>query len=162
MKILKSFKLFESVDTEIVEKVCSLYEDVRSIGYILEEEGFEPEYKITVVCVPDGTLQKEIRTIRVRKSEEIRGFLRRWNFMQLRSFMVTIRNSNPENLAPNDAELLRHHKESNDFFKGEVDRYFAILKEHLDYVPEEHITKQLWHSFGPYYDISISSDFFKL
>lgn len=161
-KAYESARMFESVDPGIIEKACSLYEDVRSIGYILEEEGFEPEYKISVVCVPDGTLQKEIRTIRVRKSEEIRGFLRRWNFMQLRSFIVTIRNSNPKNLPPNDAELLRQHKESNDFFKGEVDRYFAILKEHLDYVPEEHIKKELWHSFGPYYDISISSDFFSL
>ena len=35
------------------------------------------------------------------------------------------------------------------------------LKDHLDYVPEEHIKKQIWHSVGPYYDISISSDFFK-
>jgi hypothetical protein len=152
MKRIKNFKLFESVDPEIVEKVCSLYEDVRSIGHILEEEGFEPEYKITVVCVPDGTLQKEVRTIQVRKSEEIRWFLRRYNFMKLRCFGVTIRNANPKNL---------DHKESNDFFKEEVDRYLALLKDHLDYVPEEHITKQLWHSFGPYYDISISSDFFK-
>ena len=152
MKRIKSFKLFESVDLEIVEKLCSLYEDVRSIGYILEEEGFEPEYKISVVCVPDGTLQKEIRTIRVRKSEEIRGFLRRWNFMQLRSFIVTIKNANPENL---------DRKESVDFFSEEVDRYFTLLKEHLDYVPEEHIKKQLWHSTVQYYDISISSDFFK-
>jgi hypothetical protein len=152
MKRIKSFKLFESVDPVIVEKVCSLYEDVKSIGYILEEEGFEPEYKICVVCVPDGTLQKEVRTIQVRKSEEIRGFLKRWSFIELRSFVVTIRNANSKNL---------DHKESIDFFKEEVDRYFAILKDHLDYVPEEHITKQLWHSFGPYYDISISSDFFK-
>lgn len=152
MKRIKSFKVFESVDPDIVEKVCSLYEDTRSIGYILEEEGFEPEYKICVVCVPDGTLQKEIRTIRVRKSEEIRGFLRRWNFMQLRSFIVTIKNANPGNL-PN--------KESIDFFKEEVDRYFTLFKDHLDYVPEEHIKKQIWHSVGPYYDISISSDFFK-
>ena len=152
MKRIKSFKLFESVDPDIVEKVCSLYEDVRSIGYILEEEGFEPEYKITVVCVPDGTLQKEVRTIRVIKSEEIRVFLRRYNVMQMRSFTVTIRNANPKNL---------DYKESNDFFKEEVDRYFTLLKEHLDYVPEEHIKKQIWHSAGPYYDISISSDFFK-
>ena len=147
MKRIKSFKLFESVNPDIVETVCSLYEDVRSIGYILEEEGFEPEYKITVVCV-----QKEVRTIRVRKSEEIRGFLKRWSFIELRCFAVTIRNANPKNL---------DHKESVDFFSEEVDRYFTLLKEHLDYVPEEYIKKQLWHSGGPYYDISISSDFFK-
>ena len=147
MKRIKSFKLFESVNPDIVEKVCSLYEDVRSIGYILEEEGFEPEYKITVVCV-----QKEVRTIRVRKSEEIRGFLRRSGFIQLRSFMVTIKDTNPKGLSRN---------ESLDFLKQEVDRYLALLKEHLDYVPEEHIKMQLWRSNPSFYDISISADLFK-
>ena len=161
MKRIKSFKLFESVDPAMAEKVCSLYEDVRSIGYILEEEGFEPEYKITVVCVPDGTLQKEVRTIRVENSDDIRRFLRRWSFnflssvvsMQLRCFTITIKNANPRNLP---------HIESIDFFREEVDSYLAILKEHLDYVPEEHIKKQLWHSAGQHYDISVSSDFFAL
>ena len=153
MKKIKSFKLFESVDPDIAEKACSLYEDARSIGYILEEEGFEPEYKISVVCVPDGTLQKEIRTIRVEKSDDIRRFLGRYSFMQMRSFIVNIKNSNPRNLDRN---------ESVDFFREEVDRYLAILKEHLDYVPEEHIKKQLWHSVGEYYEISVSSDFFDL
>jgi len=152
-KAYESARMFESVDPGIIDKVCSLYEDVRSIGYILEEEGFEQEYKISVVCVPDGTLQKEIRTIWVRNSDEIRGFLRRYKFMQMRSFVVTIRNANPKGL---------DRMESINFFREEIDRYLAILKEHLDYVPEEHIKKELWHSFGPYYDISISSDFFSL
>ena len=152
-KAYESARMFESVDPGIIDKVCSLYEDVRSIGYILEEEGFEQEYKISVVCVPDGTLQKEIRTIWVRNSDEIRGFLRRYKFMQMRSFVVTIRNANPKGL---------DRMESINFFREEIDRYLAILKEHLDYVPEEHIKKQLWHSVGEYYEISISSDFFDL
>lgn len=71
--------------------------------------------------------------------------------LKLRSFGVTIRNANPKNL---------DHKESIDFFKEEVDRYFTLFKDHLDYVPEEYIKKEILHSFGMYYDISISSDFF--
>jgi len=152
-KAYESASILESVDPGIAEKACSLYEDVRSIGHILEEEGFEPEYKISIVCVPDGTLQKEVRTIRVESSDDIRRFLGRYEFMQLRSFIVNIKNSNPRNLDRN---------ESVDFFREEADRYLAILKEHLDYVPEEHIKKQLWHSVGEYYEISISSDFFAL
>jgi hypothetical protein len=153
MRRIKSFRMFESVDTEIAEKACSLYEDVRSIGHILKEEGFEPEYKISIVCVPEGTLQKEIRTIRVESSDDIRRFLGRYSIMQLRSFVVDIKNSNPRNL---------DRIESIDFFREEADRYFTLLKDHLDYVPEEHIKKQLWHSVGEYYEISISSDFFSL
>ena len=152
-KAYESARLFESVDPGIIEKACSLYEDVRSIGHILEEEVFEPEYKITAVCVPDGTLQKEVRTIRVDSADDIRRFLGRYAFMQLRSFIVNIKNSNPKGLP---------RMESIDFFREEIDRYLAILKEHLDYVPEEHIKKQLWHSVGEYYEISISSDFFDL
>jgi len=152
-KACESASILESVDPGIIEKACSLYEDVRSIGHILEEEGFEPEYKISVVCVPDGTLQKEVRTIRVDSTDDIRRFLGRYSFMQMRSFIVNIKNSNPRNLDRND---------SVDFFREEADRYLSILKEHLDYVPEEHIKKQLWHSVGEYYEISISSDFFDL
>jgi hypothetical protein len=152
-KAYESLGILESVDPAIAEKACSLYEDVRSIGHVLEEEGFYPEYRICVVCVPDGTLQKEIRTIRVDDSDNIRRFLGRSSFMEMRSFVVKIDNSNPKRLDRND---------SLDFFREEVDRYLAILKEHLDYVPEEHIKKQLWHSVGEYYDISISSDFFAL
>ena len=152
-KAYESARMFESVDPGIIEKVCSLYEDARSIGHVLQEEGFDPEYRIKAVCVPEGTLQKEVRTIRVDSADDIRRFLGRYAFMQLRSFIVNIKNSNPKGLP---------RMESIDFFREEVDRYLAILKEHLDYVPEEHIKKQLWHSVGEYYEISVSSDFFEL
>jgi len=152
-KAFESARMFESVDPGIIEKACSLYEDVRSIGHVLQEEGFEPEYRIKAVCVPEGTLQKEVRTIRVDSADDIRRFLGRYSFMQLRSFVVDMRNANPKGL---------DRMESIDFFREEIDRYLAILKEHLDYVPERHIKKQLWHSVGEYYEISISSDFFDL
>ena len=152
-KAYESASMFESVDPGMIEKVCSLYEDVRSIGHVLQEEGFEPEYRIKAVCVPEGTLQKDVRTIRVDSADDIRSFLGRYELMQLRSFVVDIKNANPKGLP---------RMESIDFFREEIDRYLAILKEHLDYVPEGHITKQLWHSAGEYYEISVSSDFFEL
>jgi len=45
MKRIKGFRLFESAGVDL-EKVCALYEDVRSIGYLLEEEGIPVEYRL--------------------------------------------------------------------------------------------------------------------
>jgi hypothetical protein len=44
-------------------------------------------------------------------------------------------------------------------FRDEVERYYTLLKEHLDYIPEEVIKKQVVRSNGLIYEISIRSEF---
>lgn len=158
MKRIKSFKLFESLKKEDIDiqKVCDLYEDVKSIEYILEEKGIYPSYRLRVVCIPDGTLQKEIRIFRVRSCEEIRGFLNRANVV-LRDFFIHIENwveNDPRNRWSSVNQIM-----NRDDFKIEVDKYYDLLKEHLDYVGEEHIT---FKGYTPpqNYEILISKDYF--
>lgn len=157
MRKLKSFKLFESKSISDLDAVCSLYEDVKSIEYILEERGISPSYRLRITCIPHGSLEKEIRTFRVRSCDEIRGFLNRATVI-LREFFIHI-----ENWTNNDP--LKRWSPVNqimnrDDFKIEVDKYYDLLKEHLDYVGEEHIT---FKGYTPpqNYEILISKDFFK-
>jgi hypothetical protein len=157
MKRIKSFKLFESLKENIdIQKVCDLYEDVKSIEYILEEKGIYPSYRLRVVCIPDETLQKEIRVFRVRSCEEIRGFLNR-STVVLREFFIHIENwveRDPRNRWSPVNQIM-----NRDDFKIEVDKYYDLLKEHLDYVGEEHIT---FKGYTPpqHYEILISKDYF--
>lgn len=157
MKKIKSFKLFESKSEIDIDAICSLYEDVKSIEYILEEKGISPSYRVRVTCIPHGSLEKEVRVFRVRSCDEIRGFLNRATVV-LREFFIHI-----ENWSNNDP--LKRWSPVNqimnrDDFKIEVDKYYDLLKEHLDYVGEEHIT---FRGYTPpqHYEILISKDFFK-
>ena len=51
MRKIKSFKLFESKSEIDVDSICSLYEDVKSIEYILEKRGISPSYRSQLVKV---------------------------------------------------------------------------------------------------------------
>jgi len=158
MKSIKSFKLFELFKKEDIDiqGVCDIYEDVKSIEYILEEKGIYPSYRLRVVCIPDGTLQKEIRIFRVRSCDEIRGFLNRSNVV-LREFFIHIENwveNDPRNRWSPVNQIM-----NRDDFKIEVDKYYDLLKEHLDYVGEEHITLK-GYTPPQHYEILISKDYF--
>ena len=48
MRRIKGFKLFESGGEIDIDAVCSLYEDIKSIEYILEEKGITPSYRLRV------------------------------------------------------------------------------------------------------------------
>lgn len=160
MKRIKSFKLFEYFKKEDIDiqKVCDLYEDVKSIEYILEEKGIYPKYRLRVVCIPEGTLQKEIRIITVRSCEEIRGFLNRPKF-NLREFVIEVENwveRDPRNRWSPVNKICSEIE-----FDTELTKYFSLLKEHLNYVDEEFIS--IRGSRPPQTkDISISKDFFQI
>lgn len=145
MKRIDRFAAFEKASPALIEKACDAYEDIRSIGYILEEEGIAPEHRIKVVCVPEGSLQKEIRTILIRKPEEIRGFLNRPTF-ELRELMVLI--EAPDRMAGRAKE---------DEFDEIVDRYFAFFLEHMDYIDRSHISKRAWWSRRKRWEICVSA-----
>lgn len=158
MKKIKTFKLFESKGEVDIDAVCSLYEDIKSIEYILEERGIYPQMRLKVVCVPDGSLQKELRSILIRRVEEIRGFLMRPTFV-LRSLMIEIENNRGDRSIPKWDH--RNKIMGDDDFKGEFEKYWSLLRDHLDYVPDSFIS---YDAFRPplRYEVSISSDFFRV
>ena len=158
MKRIKSFKLFESGVEIDGDAVCSLYEDIKSIDYILEERGIYPQMRLEVVCVPTGTLQKEIRSIVIRSVEEIREILSRPTYV-LRSLRIEIENYGGYRSIPWWDP--RGKVMGDDDFKGEFGKYWTLLRDHLDYVPDEIISYGLCRP-PLRYEVSISSDFFRV
>lgn len=151
MKRIKSFKLFESVNLDI-EKLCSLYEDVKSIGYILQEEGIYVDYKL---IVHEHALRKQLISVRINSCDDIRTWLSKPE-NTLREFLINIENRKSSVYRGTvDNEPIMDES----LFRDEVERYYTLLKEHLDYIPEEVIKKQGLRSKGLLYEISIRSEF---
>ena len=155
MNHIKSFKLFENLVQPNIEKLCSLYEDVKSIGYILEEEGIYVDYKLIILSTGNReSLQKQIVSVRINNCDDIRTWLSKPE-NTLREFLINIENRKSSVYRAVDNEPIMDES----LFSDEVERYYTLLKEHLDYIPEEVIKKQGFRSKGLLYEISIRSEF---
>mgnify|MGYP003337551569 CR=1 FL=1 len=157
MKYLKLYETYFKKENIDIQKVCDLYEDVKSIGYILEDLGIEPKYILRVVCIPDGTLQKEIRLYGITNVDQIREILMRPKF-NLESFVISAENFkevdklnrwSPVNKVCSEVEFDEH-----------LTKYLSLLKEHLDYVDESFIRVEGWRP-PQRKDIIISKEYFK-
>ena len=136
--------MFESAGVDL-EKVCALYEDVRSIGYLLEDEGIPVEYRLRLVSIGRrGSLQKEVVNVRINNSDDIRSALAIpvWGISNmLREFVIYVKNPEPKN--PPYALKMRNNnggvQEAE--FREEFERYYSMLTEHLDYVDSSFIDR---------------------
>ena len=153
MKHLKRFN--ESLIQPNIEKICSLYEDVKSIGYILEEEGIYVDYKLIVLSTDNPSQQKQLVSVRINDCDDIRTWLSKPKCI-LREFLINIENRE-SSMYVDDSSKEPIMDESS--FRDEVERYYTLLKEHLDYIPEEVIKKQVVRSNGLIYEISMRSEF---
>ena len=162
MKRIKGFRLFESTGVDL-EKVCSLYEDVRSIGYLLEEEGIPVEYRL-MLFTGRGSLQKEVVSVRINNSDDIRSALNIpvWGISNLKEFVICVKNPDPRNPPytlkirnNNGLELSAQEAE----FREEFERYYSMLTEHLDYVDSSFIEYSV--SRQPLtFDVKVAAAFF--
>jgi hypothetical protein len=165
MKHIKSFKIFESLIQPNIEKICLLYEDVKSIGYILEEEGIYIDYKLIVVSTDNPYQQKQLVSVRINDCDDIRTWLSKPT-CTLREFLINIENRESsvytdflDELGLDEPDSLKEPIMDESLFSDEVERYYTLLKEHLDYIPESVIKKQVVRSNGLIYEISIRSEF---
>ncbi len=126
MRHLKSFGIFESI-VVYPDKVCSLYEDARSVGYILEDEGIPVEYRLRMVRTGRGSLQKELVSVRVGSCEDIRRAL---SIDSLRELVIYVENP---------IRGIKIDREQEAEFRKEFERYYEILRDHLDYVDSRFI-----------------------
>jgi hypothetical protein len=136
---------------------------VKSIGYILEEEGIYVDYKLIVVSTGNReSLQKQLISVRINSCDDIRTWLSKPE-NTLREFLINIENrkSSVYRLTIQEMEGTVDNEPIMDesSFSDEVERYYTLLKEHLDYIPEEVIKKQGFRSKGLLYEISIRSEF---
>jgi hypothetical protein len=158
MKRIKGFRLFESAGVDL-EKVCALYEDVRSIGYLLEEEGIPVEYRLRMVRIGRGSLLKEFVSVRINNSDDIRRAL---VIDSLREFVIFVKNPEPKN--PPYALRLRNNNGvelsvQEVEFREEFERYYSMLTDHLDYVDSSFIDRVV--SRPPLtFEVRVAADFF--
>ena len=150
--------MFESAGVDL-EKVCALYEDVRSIGYLLEEEGIPVEYRLRMVRIGRGSLQKELVSVRINNSDDIRRALA---IDSLSEFVIFVKNPEPKN--PPYALRLRNNNGvelsvQEVEFREEFERYYSILTEHLDYVDPSFIE---YSGFRPplTFEVKVDAAFF--
>lgn len=153
MKWIKLFEDFESVDSDekFVESVCSLYEDIKSVEYILEEKGITFGYRLTVISYLDERRPTQ-KDIKVKNSEDIKSALSIDPFLW--RFQI--------------CSLIKHNSKDYErsVFKTEFAKYYKLLRHHLDYVDEKFFTYEevkIGSSKNVNnIDISISKDFFKI
>jgi hypothetical protein len=131
---MKWIKLFENFSDEIVENnkmANDIVEDIKTISYLLEDEGFELKYSfrsetgssfevdeynklvLTRISVRFGAKPVKIGRIIVKVIGN--------SIVDPRTFQTVLRES--------DIKM--------------IDRYIDLLKEHLDYIDPENITKQI-------------------
>ncbi len=156
MRYLKLYEAYFKKEDIDIQKVCDLYEDVKSIGYILEDLGIEPKYKLRVVCIPDGTLQKEIRSILIRSVESIKDILMRPKY-NLDRFVIEAENYKEVDKLNRWSPLNKVCSETE--FNEHLTKYFSLLKEHLDYIDESFIRIEGWRP-PQRKDIIISKNYF--
>ena len=128
---IKSFRLFESNDRleKRIKEISDVYEDAKSIEYILEDGGYDFNWKI------DTQYQS------YRIEGDISDLIRSNSFT---SYMILHHDFiKPVNLKINI--IGKDDKEFGDYYDissnmDEARRFKVLLEEHLDYLPESSIS----------------------
>ena len=123
-KIIKTFRLFESTDYKMSD-IIDLYHDIKSIEYILEEEDVDVMMSLRLV----RTDRKESFSVTIRSEESIIDSLRIDPDFPLEAIEIRITKIKSE-----------WEPESILVFDRLVERYFNLLKEHLDYIESDRIS----------------------
>ena len=122
MKRIKPFNIFESYQSanDIMEKrireISDVYEDARSIVYILEEDGYKVEWKL-ISGIFSYSIKGDISECILRNSHMIGR--------DLLSKVVSIRINIPGIGGRNREDA-----------RTDMQRFKVLLEDHLDYLPE--------------------------
>jgi hypothetical protein len=128
---MKWIKLFENFSDEIVENnkmANDVVEDIKTISYLLEDEGFELKYSF--------------RT-KTGSSFEVDGYNFIINSHVSNSKAVMIDKIAIKVIGNSITDPITFQQTLNNKAKEIIERYIDLLKEHLDYINTENITKQI-------------------
>lgn len=137
MKRIKSFKLFESISGEAqieerIAEIAGIYEDAKSIEYILEEDDYYYEWKIST----------EHNSYKI--GYDISDLIRSYSYTGdgsvfhhdfLKSVTICI------NVLGVDGKFFSEvSSKTVDEVKSDMLRFKTLLEDHLDYLPDGSIT----------------------
>ena len=135
MRKLKSFKLFESGEDKLegrIAEISDVYEDVKSLEYILEEGDYDYECKISTQHKSyniDGDISDLIRDNSFSGDETV------FHHDFLKPVTICI------NVLGIGGKLFNEVNSTTvDKIKGDMSRFKTLLEQHLDYLPEGSIT----------------------
>ena len=133
MKRIKTFRLFESVNRleSRIKEISDIYEDVRSIIYILEDDGYDLHWKILTEHSSyniEGNISDLIRY----HSFSGEGSVFHNDFLK----PVTIR----INVSGKDGKPFEQDDSNKSDYTSDISRFMDILEEHLNYLPSDLIS----------------------
>jgi hypothetical protein len=149
MRIIKSFRLFESIsgESQIEERIveiAGIYEDAKTIEYILEEGGYDFSWRIVTEYRSYDVHDDLPDLIRVN-SFSGDGSVFHHDFLKPVKIRINILGINGELFTSDEKYRLD--------YKNDIERFKNLLEEHLDYLPSDSISLEA----SPYvYKLDIS------
>lgn len=139
---IKSFRLFESNERleRRIKEISGVYEDAKSLEYILEEGNYDFSFRITTQH-KSYNIEGDISDLIRSNSFSGEGTVFHHDFLKPVTICI--------NISGIGGELFREV----DKVKSDMSRFKTLLEQHLDYLPEDSIT--LFDS-GWNYKINIS------
>ena len=129
---MKHLKLFENFSDEIIENnkfANDVVEDIKTISYILEEEGFELKYSFRAENFSHFHEVDEYNKLTNNPVLNAKP-------VKIGRIAVTVIGNSIVNPKTFQQTLTNKSKEI-------IERYIDLLKEHLDYIEPENITTQI-------------------
>lgn len=142
MRRIKSFRLFESISGESqieerIAEIAGIYEDAKTIEYILDEGDYDYEWKIYT----------EHRSYKI--GDDISDLIRRYSYTGdgsvfhhdfLKSVTICINVTGIGGKLFSEESLKFKCASENIDVNSDILRFKTLLEEHLDYLPEDSIT----------------------
>ena len=135
MRKLKSFKLFESGEDKLegrIAEISDVYEDFKSLEYILEEGDYDYEWKISTQHKSyniDGDISDLIRD----NSFSGDGTVFHHDFLKPVTICINV-------LGIDGIDFNQVNSTTVDKIKDDMSRFKTLLEQHIDYLPEGSIT----------------------
>jgi hypothetical protein len=135
MRIIKSFKLFESGKDRLelrIAEIAGIYEDAKTIEYILEEGDYDYEWKISTQH-KSYKIGDDISDLIRDNSYTGDGSVFHHDFLKPVTICI--------NVLGIGGKLFNEVTSTTvDKVKGDMSRFKTLLEEHLDYLPYGTIT----------------------
>jgi hypothetical protein len=137
MRIIKSFRLFESISGESqieerIAEIAGIYEDAKTIEYILDEGDYDYEWKISTEH-KSYKIGDDISDLIRRYSYTGDGSVFHHDFLKSVTICINV-------LGIGGIDFSQINFKTVKQVKADMLRFKTLLEEHLDYLPDGTIT----------------------
>lgn len=143
MRIIKSFRLFESISGESqieerIAEIAGIYEDAKTIEYILDEGDYDYEWKISTEH-KSYKIGDDISDLIRDNSYTGDGSVFHHDFLKPVTICINVTGIGGK-LLVRDSSFNEVTSTTVDKVNSDILRFKTLLEEHLDYLPDGTIT----------------------